>query len=529
MQEISKGVIQKKRNTDDFGSLELIGISTLMKIAERTLSRGYQATDGRAVTILKNFLFVLSSGVIEGGAKILLLSIIARYLGLENFGAYAYIATIVYVLLPLLALQINRILIREMTKTENESDWSAYLGTGIILRIIIVAVLLLGLSAAVTCLDVSGERAIALYILFFSESFQTICLTAESIWVSRERMVFGTVIVSVSRLLQLGLIGLCVYLDLGFLSIFVAHGLVSLMTGLFIYVVVSRFFIKPRWVFDHKKIFFIFKEALPIGIGLFLSQFFFRIDIFFLNALSTLNDVALFDAPYRLVFNLRMLPMAMVTAIFPMMVRFAAISKEEFVRVFHQVFKFILIVGLPVHVITYFFAQKIVLLIFGPQFLLAADVLKIVGQTSLFLFFFPFLTTILMTINRQSIIPYVAGFGVLVNGVLDYLLIPAHGYLGAAIATFASYFIVFVIYFYFVCRWVATPPIFEVLKPIGAGVAMGLGFYFSRPLPLTWQLILGILFYLGGLLITGAINNNELRVIRNLVPLIGKKKKSRIG
>ncbi|MBU0520227.1 oligosaccharide flippase family protein, partial [bacterium] len=119
----------------------------------------------RLESILRNAIFSVIARGIDVGVTFILAVVLARYLGPEGMGEYAYIIAFVAVFVPLIDLGLDHILIREIA--HNKESAKTYVGAALLLKIIILFVLFpLGMLSAWLFADASiGLLAIFLCFL----------------------------------------------------------------------------------------------------------------------------------------------------------------------------------------------------------------------------------------------------------------------------------------------------------------------------------------------------------------------------
>ena len=266
--------------------------------------------------------------------------------------------------------------------------------------------------------------------------------------------------------------------DFGFLSIFGARFLATFIYVFILAAVTVRKFIKPSLTFDFSLMKYLFKEALPLGIFAFLLTASFKVDVFVLNYFKGPDDVSLFEAAHRVIMQLQAIPTAIVISIFPYLSRLAGESGDTLSFAFNKFFKLMLIMSLPFSILLIFMSDIIISILYSETFSAASKSLSILSFTVLFLFLISLQSFALVSKGKQVLNTISAGGCFVLNLVLDIVLVPRYGFIGASYATLISYIVFFCFSFYFVSRIIGMPPIGEVLpKPlISTGVMAGFFF-----------------------------------------------------
>jgi O-antigen/teichoic acid export membrane protein len=171
------------------------------------------------------------------------------------------------------------------------------------------------------------------------------------------------------------------------------------------------------------------RDAAPIGLGILVSALYFRCDVYFLQYWRGLESVGMYNAVFRLVEAMRLLPAAVLAVVFPDLVR--ATSTRPMKRVA------VLLGGAGALAMAFTFtaAEGIVYLTYGARYHAATDALRVLSL-SLPLFFVNYaLTHQVIGWDGQRRYLAITCAALVSNVVANIVLIPRYGMLGAAWAT----------------------------------------------------------------------------------------------
>ena len=172
-----------------------------------------------------------------------------------------------------------------------------------------------------------------------------------------------------------------------------------------------------------------FQDVLPLGGGVLLSALYFRIDVYFIEQWHGLEAVGGYNAVFRLVEALRLLPAAVMAVTFPMLVQ------TTDTRLVQRLGAALAIAGLALAVLCALGASFIVPLIYGAPYLYAAPAFAMLAF-ALPLFFLNYaLTHQVIGWDGQRAYLAIAGLALAVNVAANFALVPSQGMIGAAIAT----------------------------------------------------------------------------------------------
>ena len=132
-------------------------------------------------------------------------------------------------------------------------------------------------------------------------------------------------------------------------------------------------------------------------------------------------------------------PVLVVTSFTPMLAKLRKSNLELYNLRFEKLLAYFMLLSFIVIFFVYFFAEGLITLTFGPEYLRSADILVIHIFSSVFAIMGLVQNPWIVNENygKFSIIKNVSGASI--NIVLNLILIPEYGGLGAAVATLISY------------------------------------------------------------------------------------------
>jgi len=436
--------------------------------------QGPHDVQGPARRIVRNSLWILVGRAVEAGSMLLVVACTARYLGVEGFGNYAFLMSILWILSPLIILAIPRILARELAR--NFSVASEMIGCGVLLVLASVPVILLVANSALflfrsdhTLYLPMGIGGAALLVSGLNAVVLSLCIAAE-------HFVYETISTSITAVAQLvGIYAVYVF-DLGFdavfLSLLMAHG-AGLCSSCFF--VRSRLGFRGTITVSRQSLAYVFKEAATVSLGQGLYQAYLYLGVFFLKWLSGPYAVGIYQAPMRLLNRLHVIPMSLAVAVFPQLSRCGVQGSEKQssgVLPLLTLCKMLVLVAMPVLLVTIMFSEEIVRFVFGGEFAGAAVVLSMlivgIGAT------FPalILETFLVAHGDQGKVVKVTAILLLTSLPLYYVCVHRYNVHGATAVTVAMNLLTLVLYAYAVRGAVPLRQLFgDMAKPVAAILA----------------------------------------------------------
>jgi O-antigen/teichoic acid export membrane protein len=183
------------------------------------------------------------------------------------------------------------------------------------------------------------------------------------------------------------------------------------------------------------------RTSLPLMFSSLAVFIYLRANIFFVNAYGGKVDVGLYNAASAISGLAYFVPMVIVTTLTPALYRRYNDDRPSFERVFAHLTN-ILTVGLVcISCVVTVFADRIIVLLYGPSFQPAAGVLALNVWTLIPVAFGLTSSVWLGAGKRTSVLLSRTLCGCAVNLTLNMLLVPKFGILGAALATLVAMFV----------------------------------------------------------------------------------------
>jgi O-antigen/teichoic acid export membrane protein len=263
------------------------------------------------------------------------------------------------------------------------------------------------------------------------------------------------------------------------------------------------------------------KQALPFGLSTIFITVFYWISSVMLSSMKGDAVVGWYNAAYRLVLVLLFIPTAWSNAIFPVMSKFYVTSRDSLRFSFERSFKYLTTLAIPIGVGTTLLAQRFILLIFGAEYNNSIIALQILVWSSVFIFMSNSFGNLFNSLNRQIIVTKVVGICSAANVVLNLILIPRYGLIGASIVTLFTEFLSLALSLIW-SRKIGYS-IFNrnsagiVAKVLISSAAMGVFIVYFHNLKLQALVPLAALLYFVILYIIRGIDKEDMNLIRGVV------------
>lgn len=207
--------------------------------------------------------------------------------------------------------------------------------------------------------------------------------------------------------------------------------------------------------------------------------------------------VGQYQMAYKIIGTLFILAIIINQAYFPSLIEQIQKGKQQFQEIFHANFSTMFFWSLPITIGGLLLADRIILFIFGSEYMTGAPAFKILIWNTIIFFTSSALINVLYAHKKQRTVMKIFFIGAFINVVLNILVIPTYGIEGAALTTIAAELIVFIGIYFQARKHIQIPLFSTLIKPcIAAAIMAGiLSMIFIESLILTVGI--GALTYFG--------------------------------
>lgn len=425
-----------------------------------------------AQKIAKNIGVLLFAKIVSHIINFFFIMYTARYFGAEGFGILSFALAFTGLFGVFSDIGLATLTVREVARDKSLAQ--KYLGNIVVMKIILVVITFGLIVLTINLLGYPEQTVKVVYLVALSIIAGAFSEMFYSIFHAYEKMEYH----SVGHILRSALMlsGALFAISKGFSVVGFAYiyFFVSAVVLGYCFVVCVWKFVLPKievdWGFWKPTI----KEALPFWLSGVFVVVYFRIDMVMLSMIKGDAAVGWYAASYRLIDALAFIPVSLTSAIYPVFSKLYGNSENSLKMIFEKCFKYLFIIAFPIGVGTTLLADRIILLIFGSEFIPSIIALQILIWAGVLSFINCTPATLLNSINEQKTLMKITGLGAIFNISMNLILIPKLGYVGASIATVATEFIVGVILFYFISKYMYKNLLDKTItRPIIAGMLMG--------------------------------------------------------
>ena len=446
------------------------------------------------------------------------LNYLSRYLGVSNFGILNFALYFCSLFQVLFDLGIAQLLIRDVSRDLSRS--SEFVGKATALKgiIVFIAGLSVGIVGAASHFAHVTNMAILLTAVVFAiNGISTVFLAA---FQAHRKMT----IVSLYNLLNDLALSVLVIFFIGTYpyvnTVLTFNIVVAFGNLLLLFVIYWKQVALPKFEFD--KIFW--KELLRAGTPIAVSSL--GISMYMFIGPTVLKytrgdfEVGLFSAGYKIISILTLIPMTLSQVVYPIFSNFYATAKEKLQKALADSLRVIAQISVPLGVGTVIIAPKIMALLYPPTFQDATIVLQVIICGDAMVYLGWIIYAFLLALDRQKICMTISLIGAAAAIIINLLLVPRFGYVGAAYATACIDIFLFVSYVY--SSWRAGYTIGRLssfLKIIAAGAIMGIVLLFTSRLNLFMDIFLGAVVYFVALYAMSGFGDQEKEFLGKIFQL----------
>ncbi len=431
--------------------------------------------------VAKNTLWLTLAEIGAKGLGFVIAIIIARYLGPEDFGRYAFAISFVTLFMVLADFGMRPLLVREVARNNQLAE--KYLANFLTLKIWLTFVLFGAVALALwiygTPLDLfilTMVAAVEIGINSFSEIFR-------GVFQAFERMKYETTSRILNKFLILVGVVAAVVLGLRTLSIMLVLLISGIVTVIYTIVVCQKHFAKIKLAFDKVFIKEALKQSALFAVTNIFISVYFKIDTVMLEKMRSATEVGYYNTAYELVFAFMFVPTVFSAAVYPVLSRFFKENPGKIQALVARFAKYYLLAAIALVTFLMLLGGPLIKLFFGAQYEPSVFLFQQLAVVLIFVFLNYLSGTLLNASNKQVVSTWASGICAAANVGLNLWLIPVYGASGAAVATIITEAILCLITFIYIDRRLyrifTRENLFKGFKVFLAVIATGVLAYFS--------------------------------------------------
>ena len=193
--------------------------------------------------------------------------------------------------------------------------------------------------------------------------------------------------------------------------------------------------------FDRSRTFLILKESLPLFVSILAYTIYARIDVIMIGNYLTTKDVGVYSASIKILDMVIAMLLVISSTLFPVLSQKFKSDKMAFFNISGFVSSLLTLAAYIGFILFLFIGKKMVFLMFGTEFLDVYEVFIVHLLGLIFLFNGTVRSSMLIILGKQKFVLISSVMSAIINIILNYILIPEYGIIGAASASAFTHFI----------------------------------------------------------------------------------------
>ncbi|MEW6407216.1 MAG: oligosaccharide flippase family protein [Patescibacteria group bacterium] len=380
----------------------------------------------------------------------ILIPVYTRYLAPESYGRLEILNTILLILTMILSFGFASAILKVYERDcPTEKDKKSALGTMylFVMPIATAATLLCAIFAKFLSPALLGEARYTIYIyIILATNLLAVFLTLSfALLRTKEKSRIFTFF-SFSKFIFVLALNLYFVIKMrwGVFGILVGNLSAQIIIGLFfipvilreIKLVFSKFLFSKLWLFG--------SAIIPASLASWIMDL---ADRYFLKHYTSMTEVGLYSLGYKIGMLVSMLLVIPFQLAWPT-ISFSAAAKNNVNEIYAKVLTYFTLAGSFFALFLSVFAKPIVKIFASPEYFLAYKIIPLIAFSYVLYGIHFVLVPGLHLREKSKYYPVIIGIPAAANLILNYLIIPKYGMIGAALTTFISFiFVVFLAYF----------------------------------------------------------------------------------
>ena len=468
-------------------------------------------------TIFKNMSWLLISQIIASVCAFIWTILMARYLGVSNYGIFGFATSFTAILAVTVDLGINTHVIRHVATDYDSAP--KYLGNAMPLKSIFGIGTMI-LTLIILILMKTDELTLTVTLLFAIEmiikSFINLLNGSFQAFEEGKYQGIGNTLLHIILLI---FILITIFTDFGLIGISISYILANAITLIYTYYAFKNNIAKPKFELDLEFCKQITVLSLPFAVIGLLYTIYYSIDIVMLTNMVGSYASGIYNATYKLISVLTLFYSVYTAVIFPVMSKFFNDDESMLLISFEKSIKYLMLVIIPIAIATVFYSTDIIHLIYGHKYDAASSVLCILIWTVCLLFISGAANSLLNASHKEVAVTKIYAIAAVFNIVLNFVMIPYFSYNGAAITTVLSDLLIVIIQFYIIYNLGHRPNkklYFDIVKIIAGSIILGIALYFLN-LNMWVALPVGIIIYFATVYLLRVFDDDDKYVIKEIL------------
>lgn len=482
-----------------------------------------QENEGTARRVARNSFAPMMLQLFNKGVDTVFAAFMARLLGAETLGQYAFAVTIISTFITITNFGLGTLLTRDVARDPTATNrlFNATLRLRVGLFAVAFPILVGGLLlwSAVDSATIEPITAWTIILLAIGLIPSNLADAITAVFRAYEKFEIPALIATIATFIKVTIGAAVLLAGWSLIGLAATSLLTNIVTLLLLGWLVGRTIYRPTLEAANLPLRAMLQDAFPLMVNEFLATAFFRIDQILLKPQRGNAEAGYYNVAYKFIDGLLILPSAFTLAIFPVMSRYAQGQPDSLLRATTLSLRWLVMIALPIALLTTRYADGIVLAFGGPEFLPQSAI-----ALQLLIWFLPFsfvnslVQYVLIAAGQQHQLTRAYLIALFFNVVANLIAIQYFGLYGAAVVTVLSEIALLIPFYVLMRRSVGGLPWLELFaKPTGALVVAALPLYLIS-LPFWLAIPASGILYLLTLLLLRTFNDADRQLIAKFIP-----------
>ncbi len=379
----------------------------------------------------KNTASLSTAKVISLACSVVFSIFAARYLGELQYGTYAFIMVLITYFMVTSEYGLENLLVRDVA--DNKEKAIEYIASTLAIKILTS---LLSLAMLIVVLLIMKRQDIVAVSFWAGLSLipYALYMAIDAAFRAHEEMHY-IAIIDIIYFVMRSAIGILVVINTTDLTQLFRAFLVVEVLRLVLGVIIYRNNVGRLSVKVNVSLFkYLIKDGFSMAYWKMLAILYKKVDMLILSVM--IGDIAVgwFKIARNITDMITIGSVIIMNVLMPVMTVMYANSKIDFKDAYNTIFKYIVIVMIPVAVLIANYSDKIILSLYGEQYQNSVFILQLLMTVAVIDFLLALIGTTLIIIDRFKLAAKISIFTVAVKIILSIVLIKNYGYIGACYA-----------------------------------------------------------------------------------------------
>lgn len=467
-------------------------------------------------TVVRNSAFVMGVQVLMKAFGFLFNIYVVRRLGAEHFGKYAAALAFIAIFAIFSDLGMAPYMLREIARDRKNTHW--LLPNVVVIRLLLSGGVVIVTTAAAYLVGKEADMVLGIFVAACGLFLYAIQGPLDATLMGWERLDLSATFSLVNQVVFWALGALFLILGWGFIGLLVASMLgVAAMAVLEARAVFKEIRFRSLGLTPHR-----WRELIQAGMPFGISGLAFSLQGRFDSVLMsvTLTDaiVGWYNVPLQLITMLMLLAQSVCTSMMPSLTRAYSQDPRSIHGIVQRSLKYLLLISLPIAVGGAILADRLIVTLYTEEYINAIPLTRILIWTLPLLFLSELMGALIMALKQEKAGAKINVSNALLSVVLNLLMVPTLGVIGAAVARLLARSVRTGQYWHLLGSELLVGQRWKQVLQVGlAAAVMGLGLFLGRDLNLFLVMGLAGMLYVIALFAFRAIGGEELQYLISLL------------